>query len=176
MVSIIVAMDEKRGIGKNNTLLFRIPEDAKRLRALTTGHPLAMGRKTFESLGRLLPNRTHIVVTRGPHSLDHLSYKPHFIVSSIEEGIEVGRKIEEATRLRSKGATARQREIFIFGGGQIYAEALKKNLVDRLYLTLVKGDYGADTFFPDYSEFKKVIFRQEGIWENYKYTFLDLEK
>ncbi len=117
MVSIIVAMDEKRGIGKNQDLLFRIPEDGKRVRDLTTGHPLVMGRKTFESLGRLLPNRTHIVVTRAPESLKNLSYQPHFVVSSVREGIE---KAKEAAFAESSGEP---REIFIFGGGQIYAEA-----------------------------------------------------
>ncbi|MBI2622721.1 MAG: dihydrofolate reductase [Candidatus Levybacteria bacterium] len=64
MISIIAAIDEKRGLGKNNDLLFRIPEDLKRFRRLTKGHPIIMGRKTFESIGRPLPNRTNIVITR----------------------------------------------------------------------------------------------------------------
>jgi dihydrofolate reductase len=68
-VSIIVAIDEKRGIGRDGDLLFKIPEDGKRLRTITSGHPLVMGRKTFVSLGRLLPNRAHIVITRDPKSM-----------------------------------------------------------------------------------------------------------
>jgi dihydrofolate reductase len=163
-VSIIVAMDEKRGIGKNNDLLFRIPADGKRVRMLTTGHPLVMGRKTFESLGRLLPNRTHIVITRDPESLKHLAYQPDEIVSSVEEGIAVAESHPGAD------------EIFVFGGGQIYAQAMKKNLIDRLYLTIVKGDYDADTFFPEYPEFTKVLADESGEYEYYQYTFLDLEK
>lgn len=165
-ISIIVAIDEKLGIGKGNDLLFHIKEDGKRVRLLTTGHPLVMGRKTFESLGRLLPNRIHIVITRDPKSLENLSYKPDIFVSSIEEGIK-----------QAKGKPGDD-EIFIFGGGQIFKEALEKGLVDRLYITIVKGDYGADTFFPDYSQFGfiKVIEKEERVLDGYQYTFLTLEK
>lgn len=163
-ISIIVAIDEKRGIGKNNDLLFRIPEDHMRVRTVTREHPLVMGRKTFESLGRLLPKRTHIVITRDPKSLAHLSYQPHVIVSSIEEGIEEAKKAPGSD------------EIFIFGGGQIFKEAIEKDLVDRLYLTIVKGNYGADAFFPEYPKFTKVLKKEEGESEGYHYTFLDLEK
>lgn len=163
-ISIIAAMDEKRGLGKHNDLLFRIPEDHLRVRTVTREHPLVMGRKTFESLGRLLPKRTHIVITRDPQSLDKLSYQPDAIVSSVEEGI--------AAALKAPGSD----EIFIFGGGQIFTEAIEKGLVDRLYLTLVKGDYHADTFFPEYTAFTKVIKKEEHISDRYTYTFLDLEK
>jgi len=163
-VNIIAAIDEKRGLGKNNDLLFRIPADHKRVREVTREHPLVMGRKTFESLGRLLPKRTHIVITRDPHSLDHLSYKPEVIVSSLEEGIAAAQKAPGND------------EIFIFGGGQIFTEAVEKNLVDRLYLTVVDGDYGADTFFPDYSKYKKVLNDESHESDGYKFTFLDLEK
>ena len=163
-ISIMVAVDEKNGIGKNNDLLVRIPEDHKRLRAVTREHPLVMGRKTFESLGRLLPKRTHIVITRDTQSLKNLSYQPEAIVSSIEEGIA-----------RAKEAPGSD-EIFLFGGGQIWKEALEKDLVDRLYVTEVKGDYDADTFFPDYSQFTKVIEKEEKKSDGYQYTFLTMEK
>jgi len=163
-ISIIVAIDEKRGIGKNNDLLFKIPEDHQRLRTVTREHPLVMGRKTFESLGRLLPKRTHIVITRDSKSLEKLSYQPQVIVSSLEEGIEAAKKAPGSD------------EIFIFGGGQIFTEAVEKDLVDRLYLTIVKGDYGADTFFPEYPRFTKVVNKEEGESDGYHYTFLDLEK
>ena len=144
-VSIIVAMDEERGIGKNNDLLFRIPDDAKRVRAITSGHPLVMGRKTFGSLGRLLPNRSHIVVTRDPNSVKALSYQPDAVISSVKEGIEKAKEFQGAD------------EIFIFGGGQIYKEAIEQDLVVRLYLTIVKGTYDADAFFPEYPYFTKRI-------------------
>lgn len=163
-ISIIVAMDEKRGIGRNNDLLFRIPDDGKRVRTITTGHPLIMGRKTFESLGRLLPNRTHIVITRNPESLKHLSYQPDEVVSSVEDGIAAAKKYPGSE------------EIFIFGGGQIYADAMKKGLVDKLYLTIVKGEYDADTFFPEYPEFTTVLADESGEYEYYQFRFLDLEK
>lgn len=166
MISVIAAMDEKRGIGKNNELLFRIPEDFERMRGLIKGHPLVMGRKTFESIGRVLPERTSIVITHDPNKVRGVSfYDPSVqIVSSLEEGIEQAKK--------SPGAS----EIFIFGGGQLFREAIGKGLVDRLYLTIVAGDYGADTFFPDYSGFARMINEQEGEENGVKYRFIDLEK
>ncbi len=164
-VSVIVAMDEKRGIGKDQDLLFKIPEDAKRVRELTTGHPLVMGRKTFESLGRLLPNRSHIVVTRDPKSLNHLSYKPHDAVASVADGIY---EAQEEPGFE---------EVFIFGGGQIYKEALEQGLVDKMYLTIVEGDYGADTFFPEYEHLGfKVTKEETHESDGYRYKFVDLER
>src|SRR5437868_15482904 len=123
-VSIIVAVDDKRGIGKDNDLLFKIPEDFKRMKELTSGHPIIMGRKTFESIGRVLPNRTNIIVTRDPA----FQFEGAVVCSSLEEGLEKAKKAPGSE------------EIFIFGGGQIFKEALEKGLIDRLYLTLVKGD------------------------------------
>lgn len=189
MINIIVAIDSKRGIGKNNDLLFKIPEDFKRMKRLTAGHPIIMGRKTFESIGRVLPGRTNITITRDK------SFDPHkfclgkncdvFVCHSLEEAIQIARKKErEATPLRASFAEAskaeqgseEQGEIFIFGGGQIFKEAIEKGLVDKLYLTVVEGDFGADTFFPDYSEFDKIISEESGESGEYKYRFLDLEK
>jgi len=165
--SIIVAMDEKRGIGKNGDLLFRISEDFKRMNAITRGHPLVMGRNTFESIKRRLGDgRVSIVVTHDPERVKKISfYSPEVqIASSLIEGIKLAKQCSGSE------------EIFIFGGGQIFEEAMEKNLVDKLYLTVVEGDFGADTFFPDYSEFKKVIFEKEGESEGYKYKFLELKK
>lgn len=163
-VSIIAAIDEKRGLGKNNDLLFKIPEDMKRLREITTGHPLVMGRKTFESLGRLLPNRTHIVITRDSQRIEKLPYHPEAVVTSLEDGIEIAKK--------SDGSE----EIFIFGGGEIFNQAIEKGLADRLYLTIVEGDYGADVFFPEYPEFTKVVSEEKKEVDKYKYKFLILER
>nr|AIA16888.1 Dihydrofolate reductase [uncultured bacterium] len=162
MISVIAAIDEKRGLGKGNDLLFKIPSDMKRLKELTTGHPLVMGRKTFESLGRKLPNRLHIVITRDAKSLKDLSFQPDVIVGSLEEAL--------------RQAQGENKEIFIFGGGQVFTEAVEKGLVDRLYLTVVQGDYGADTFFPDYSMFTKVVKEEEHEEGDYHYTFFILEK
>lgn len=160
MISIIAAIDEKRGLGKNNDLLFKIPEDFKRLREITSGHPIVMGRRTFDSIGRVLPNRTNIVVTRD----GNFSFEGLVIAHSLEEGIEKGKESEGGE------------EVFIFGGGEIFRQAIEKGLVDRLYLTIVEGDYRADTFFPEYSEFTKVISDEMRESDGYKYRFLTLEK
>ncbi|MBI2036674.1 dihydrofolate reductase [Candidatus Microgenomates bacterium] len=160
-LSIIAAMDEKRGIGKDNKLPWHIPEDLVRFKKLTTGHTIIMGRKTFESLGRPLPNRTNIVITRNPSfARSHLA------------SVAVAHSFSEALRLASLAQG--NDEIFVIGGGQIFAQAL--SLADKLYLTIVEGDYHADTFFPQYSQFTKVVFEQEGQSDRYKYKFLELEK
>lgn len=158
-ISIIAAISENRGLGKNNQLLFKIPEDFKRMKALTTGHPIIMGRKTYESIGRILPNRTNIIITRD------LFYTVDggVMASSLEDAIEKAKQ--------SDGAD----EVFIFGGGEIFRQALP--LTDRLYLTIVKGEYDADTFFPDYSMFTNVIQKEEYSTEDgLGYTFVDLER
>lgn len=157
-VSIIAAMDEKRGIGKNNDLLFRIPADFARMKALTTSHPIIVGRKTYESVRRVLPNRTNIIVTRDTNYV----VDGTIVVHSLEEALEVAKK--------SPGSE----EIFIFGGGEIFTLALP--IVNKLYLTIVEGSFDADTFFPDYAEFKKVVFKEEHEREGYKFTFLELER
>src|SRR3989338_7621685 len=140
-ISMIVAMDEKRGIGKDNSLMWKIPGELARFKQITMGHPIIMGRKTFESIGRVLPGRKNIIITRDGN------YKV--------AGAEVVNSLEEALIQAKSGNTD---EIFIIGGGQIFEQAL--SLTDRLYLTLVKGDFKADTFFPDYSDFKKEISRK----------------
>lgn len=161
MISIIAAIDSKRGIGKNNKLLFKIPQDFERMKKLTMGHPIIMGRKTFESIGRVLPGRTNIIITRD------LAFQGVSL-----EGYVVG-SLEEALR-QAQGKPGSE-EIFIFGGGQIFKEAIEKDLVDRLYLTVVEGDFGADTFFPDYSEFKEIS-REDREDGKFKYKLIELEK
>ncbi|HSX08860.1 MAG TPA: dihydrofolate reductase [Candidatus Saccharimonadales bacterium] len=160
MISIIAAIDDKNGVGKKNDLLFKIHEDFKRMKELTTGHPIIMGRKTFESIGRVLPNRTNIIITRDS------SYKVEgaVVVHSLDEGLDIAKKSEGSD------------EIFIFGGGEIWKQAIEKGVVDRLYLTIVEGDYGADTFFPDYSEFTKIISEEKKEADGYRYNFLTLER
>lgn len=165
IVSIVAAIDSRRGIGKDNDLLFKIDADWKRMNALTANHPLVMGRRTFESIGRKLGNgRTSIVVTRDPANLAEIPYKADIVVPTLEQGIEEGRK--------SPGGE----EVVVFGGGQIFTEAVDKGLVDVLHLTIVDGDYGADTFFPDYSAFGNVLHEEQGQEGEYHYIFLDLSK
>lgn len=162
-ISIIAAMDTKRGIGKDNQLLFKIPSDMKRMKELTTGHPLIMGRKTFESLGRLLPDRTHIVITSNKDNLKNLNYQPHFIAASLEDALDIAKQ--------SPGSD----EIFIFGGASVYAQAIDKKLANKLYLTIVQGNYNADAYFPPYGEYKQI--RIENHEENgLKFAFAEFIK
>lgn len=130
IVSLIVAMDCRRGIGAGNRLPWRLPADMKRFRDLTMGHHLIVGRKTWESIGRALPGRTMIVVT------SNLDYRAEgcLIVHSLEEALN-------AARAKSEN------EAFIGGGAEIYREAMK--IADRVYLTLVDAEVEADAFFPE---------------------------
>lgn len=156
-ISMIAAIASgNRALGKDNKLIYRIPEDLKRFRELTEDHPIIMGRKTFESIGHPLPNRKNIVITRDP------GFKT--------EGIIVVHSLDEALRL-AQG----DNEVFVIGGGQIYQEAI--GMADKLYLTIVEGSPEADTFFPDYSDFKKVIWEsEEQQSDGLKYRFLELER
>jgi dihydrofolate reductase len=133
IVSIIAAMDRKRGIGFDNKLPWKLSADLKRFRDLTMGHHIIVGRKTFESIGRPLPGRRMIVVTR------NRNYKT--------EGCDVAHSVEDATRLaRERGES----EVFICGGAEIYAESI--GIADRMYLTFVDAEVAADTFFPEFDE------------------------
>ncbi|HEU0177223.1 MAG TPA: dihydrofolate reductase [Blastocatellia bacterium] len=133
IVSIIAAMDKKRGIGVDNKLPWRLSADLKRFRDLTMGHHIIVGRKTFESIGKPLPGRRMIVVTRDS------AYKA--------EGCDVAYSVEDATRLaRERGES----EAFICGGAEIYAQSIA--IVDRMYITFVDAEVRADTFFPEFEE------------------------
>lgn len=149
-------MDEKRGIGKANALMWHIPGELPRFKRITTGHPIIMGRKTYESIGRVLPNRTNIIITRDRN----YTVDGAVICGSLEQAIEKAKQCEGAD------------EMFIIGGGQIFTEALEKRMVHRLYLTLVKGDFGADTFFPEYQQqFPAVLDSEAKSDDTYTYTF-----
>lgn len=155
LISIIAAIGKNGELGKNNKLIFHIPEDLKRFRELTAGHPVIMGRKTYQSIGKPLPGRTNIVVTRDENFIPDGCVTVH----SVEDALKKAREIEKE-------------EIFIIGGGEIYKEGLK--FTDKLYLTLVEGSFEADTFFPEYSSFNKIVGKKEGTAGLYRYTFLDL--
>ena len=156
-ISIISAIAKNRAIGKKDKLLWHIGEDLKRFKKLTTGRPVIMGRKTFESIGGALPHRTNIVVTHH----EHFKVPGVVVAHSLKDAIKAAESVEDD-------------EIFIIGGGQIYEQAIK--LADKLYLTIVEGEYDADTFFPDYSDFKKVVYEEPRTSEGYKYKFLELER
>lgn len=128
MTTIVVAMGNKREIGVDNNLLWHLPKDLKHFKDITSGHPIIMGRKTYESIGKPLPNRTNIVVSRKGDWFE----EGILIVGSIKEAIKFAKKIDE--------------NIFIIGGGNIYAQTI--DLADRLEVTQVDSDFPADTFFP----------------------------
>jgi dihydrofolate reductase len=137
-VSVIAALAKNRVIGVENRLPWRLPEDLAHFKALTLGHPILMGRKTFESLGRPLPGRRNVVITRNP------DYRP--------EGAVVAHSIDAAIAL-----CADADEIFFIGGAELYAQAIP--LADRLYLTEVDVEAEGDAWFPDYdrSAFREVV-------------------
>lgn len=132
ILSIISAIGKNKEIGKANTLLWNLPADMKHFKDTTTGHPIIMGQKTFESIGKPLPNRRNIVLTKDEN------FK--------QENIEIVYSIEELMELLRK-TTNEQDECFIIGGGQIYKLFIDK--ADKLYITHVNAEFpDADTFFP----------------------------
>lgn len=157
-ISAIAAIGKNRELGKQNELLWRIPDDLKRVKILTTGHPIIMGRKTYDSIGRPLPNRTNIVVSRSTNEI------PDCVVCS-----DVSKAIEHARSVETE-------EIFIFGGAQIYEAAWEH--VERLYLTIIDAtDDEADVFFPDYSAFTQVLEQTNHQTEDgLPYSHVTLEK
>ena len=151
-MSIIVAVAENGAIGKNNALLWHIREDLKRFKTITTGHPVIMGRNTFLSIGRPLPGRKNIVITRHPEKeLD---------------GCLMAGSLSEATALCDP-----EEETFIIGGAQIYKEAMP--CCSRLYLTRVHRAYEGDTFFPKITaeQWKKTWQETYEKGENFPYAF-----
>jgi len=165
-VSIVAAIAKKdRAIGYKNKLLWDIPADLQHFKKITQGHPVIMGQKTYESIGRPLPGRLNIILSRD----NNLKVKGCTVAHSVEETINVA-NVEEIRASRS----ARSKEIFFIGGGQIYTQALP--YADRLYLTLVDGEYQADTYFPDYSEFKKIISREKSSDNGYNFEYIVMEK
>jgi len=156
-ISLIVALDDKNGIGKDGGMPWNIPSDLKRFKKITEGHPVIMGRKTFESIGKPLPKRTNIIITR-----NNFKQKDLIIKHSLKEAIEEAKKASGSD------------EVFIVGGGQVFKEAIV--LADKIYLTKIEGDYNADTFFPNYSQFNKVTYEEDGEDNGFKFKFIDLEK
>lgn len=156
MISIIVAVGKNNAIGKNNRLLWNLPEDMKHFVKITTGHTVIMGEKTFQSIGRPLPNRKNIVV-----SLDkNFQALGCEISNDFFEVLNKYKNVEE--------------EVFVIGGGMIYKLSLP--MADKLYLTLVDDAPEADTFFPDYSEFSNIVSEEEADNGKYKFKFLELTR
>lgn len=165
-VVAVVAIGKNRELGNADKLLWHIPDDLKRFSRLTRGHPIIMGRKTFESivayLGKPLPDRTNIVITRDPN------YKGRTFIN-----VKVAHSLEDSLRIAIDAPGAE--EIHIGGGAQLYEEALP--LIDKLCLTLIDDSKPADTFFPPYEHlFTRKFFEESGEWNGLKYTWVDLER
>lgn len=160
MINAIAAIGQKnRVLGNKGQIPWYIPEDFAHFKKTTMNHPIIMGRKTFETFKNPLPGRTHILITRDP---DYKTPEGVLLASNIEDAIELAKQ--------QPGAE----EIFIIGGGQIYEQA--QPFVERLYLTLVEGDFEGDVFFPSYNEFTKLVSEIKSKDENFKFKFLVLEK
>lgn len=161
IISLIVAMDEQRGIGKEGKLPWRLSSDLKRFRELTMGHHMIVGRKTFESIGKPLPGRQMIVVTRNPN------FKPDgcFVAGSVQAALALAQERNET-------------EVFVIGGAEIYAQTL--DAADRVYLTQVHAEVDADTFFPElksdlWTE-KQSAYQPADDKNQYSFTFKLLER
>lgn len=153
-LTIIVAEGENNAIGKDNDLIWHLSDDLKRFKSLTNGHHIIMGRKTFESFPKPLPNRTHIVITR---QKDYKAPDGVIIVNSLEDALDAARK---------------DKQPFIIGGGEIYKQAMP--LVDKLEITRVHASFeNADTFFPEIDEtiWKEVSRITHDADEKHAYTF-----
>ncbi|CAM1371321.1 Dihydrofolate reductase [Tenacibaculum litoreum] len=160
MITLIAAIAKNNALGKDNDLIWHLPADLKRFKKVTTGHPILMGRNTFESIGKPLPNRTSIIITR----------KNNYFI----DGCLIANSIEQAIEL-TEGKDA-----FIIGGAQIYKDALEQNLVDRLDITLLHHEFEADAFFPEIDmEIWKEVAREDFKADEknkYDYSFVSYER
>lgn len=156
MISLLVAMDQKRTIGKNNDLPWHLPADLAYFKRVTMGHPIVMGRKTHESIGRALPGRPNIIITKDKN----YSAQGCRVIHSIEEIKGIEEKMED--------------EIFVIGGAQIFKETVQ--FADLLYITLIEKTFEGDTFFPEINKAEwELVLKEKGIKDErnpYDYFFL----
>jgi dihydrofolate reductase len=157
-ISFIFAMDHNRAIGKDNQLPWHLPADLKFFKRITTGHPILMGRKTYQSIGKPLPGRRNVVITQDPNFT--------------AEGCEIVHSAREAA------AQFQQEELFVIGGSEIFRLFLPQ--VDRMYITRIEHEFAADTHFPevDMQEWT-IVSNDQGIQDEknpYEYYFQIYEK
>lgn len=159
MITIIAAVGRNRALGKDNDLIWHLPADLRRFKSLTRGHHVIMGRKTFESLGKPLPKRTNIVVSRNPH------YRAEgcIVVTSLEKALEIAQTDPKP---------------FILGGAEIYKQAL--SVADLMDLTFVHEDFEADAFFPEFDPGEWEMTSREDFHKDeenvYDYSFVQYKK
>lgn len=160
MLSIIVAKSKNNVIGKDNKLIWNIPDDLKRFKKLTTNHTIIMGRKTFESLGRVLPNRKHIVLTNDEnYTVDN-------------PNVQIIHDVEELSKYEEDN-----QEHFVIGGAMIYKLLLPK--CNKLYITEVDEEFEGDTFFPEIKQDEwKIVKKETGPQDDntFKYYYIDYER
>jgi len=156
-IALLAAVARNGTIGRDNQLLVRLPEDLKRFKRLTLGHPMIMGRKTYESIGRPLPGRRSIVVTRN--------------TTWQAEGVETAHSLDDALQ-----RVADAPQVFVIGGGEIYAQALPR--ADVLELTELEQDFEGDTFFPAWprEQFKEVAREMHTAPEGWAYHFVTYQR
>ncbi|HWS59475.1 MAG TPA: dihydrofolate reductase [Flavobacterium sp.] len=159
MIILIAAIAENNALGKNNDLLWHLPKDFKRFKEITSGHHIVMGRKTFESFPKPLPNRTHVIITRQKD----FAHEGCIVVQDLEKAISVCPKNEA---------------IFIIGGGEIYSQSI--HLADQLDITRVHHSFDADVFFPHIDpkiwKLTSEIFNPKDEKHLYDYTFQTFER
>jgi dihydrofolate reductase len=160
MITIIAAIANNNALGKNNQLIWHLPADLKRFKQITLNHCVIMGRKTFESLGKPLPKRTNIVISRNTN----LKAEGCILVHSLEEALHTALKIDASP--------------YILGGAEIYKQALK--IADKLDLTFVHHDFEADAFFPEIDlniwEEKERIYFKADEQNKYNYSFVTYKR
>lgn len=158
MISIIAAISDNNVIGKDNKLPWHLPGDLKRFKELTIGHVIIMGRKTFESLGKVLPDRKHIVLTRD------LGYKVE------DENVEIVNEINELEKY-----IVSEEENFVIGGAIMYRQLIDK--VNKMYITRVHEKFDGDSYFPIINEQEWKVVEEEKVEEKpYNYTFIVYER
>ena len=154
MITLIAAAAENNALGKDNQLLWHLPDDFKRFKQITSGHYILMGRKTFESFPKPLPNRTHVIITR---QKDYLA-EGCIVVHSLEEAISISPKDEE---------------VFVIGGAEIYTQSI--SIADKIELTRVHTSLEADAYFPTFDVNQwKLVFEEHHYKDekhDYDYTF-----
>jgi dihydrofolate reductase len=159
IISAVVVVDQNWGIGQNNQLLVHFPADLKRFKSITSGHTIIMGRKTFDSIGRALPNRRNVVITRQPN----LELPGAEITDSLNAALELCKNEEE---------------VFIIGGAEIFKQAL--DVLNKIYLTKIHKSFEADTFFPEITSDKWIEIESEEFQPDEKtpfsYSFLTFGK
>jgi dihydrofolate reductase len=147
IISLIAAVDTQNGIGKNNQLPWQLSSDLRRFKRITMGHIIVMGRKTYETIGRVLPGRVMIVLTKQENfDIDH-----GYVLNSLDEAIQFAKN-------------ANENELFIIGGGEVFSQSINK--ADRIYLTSVQTDAHADTFFPSIDPGNWEIIEKESQYRN----------